>query len=148
MKLNRILFLALSVSMLMACRREGCTNQSADNYDEKANIDDGSCFFNGVKPNDPNNPGGGSGTEELPIHLNGTETNDIVISDKSTDPSVADYYIDGTWSADANVTIEPGVRIEMRSGARIIVKANGSINATGTPTDNIDIFGAVDVKGH
>lgn len=146
MKLNQLLILGLGAMMIMACRREGCTDQTANNYDKKAKKDNGTCQYG----NDPSNPGGGGGTggETLPIRLTGTENGDITVLDKSSNPNVADYYIDGLWSINSNVTINPGVRIEMRPGARITVNANGSLNATGTVSNKIDIFGAQNVNGY
>src|SRR5690554_2118355 len=136
MKLNRLLLLSLGVVLLMACRREGCTDQTAINYDDKAKNDNGSCMYDEATPGGGSSGGGSSGDsggsggsggtgpggETLPIRLTGTEISNITIQDQSTNPNVADYYIDNTWYIDAAVTIEPGVKIDMRSGARIIVK--------------------------
>ncbi|WP_417266449.1 hypothetical protein [Brumimicrobium sp.] len=148
MKLNRLLLLSLGVVLLMACRREGCTDQTAINYDDKAKNDDGSCMYDDGTPGGGGSGGTGPGGETLPIRLTGTETSNITIQDQSTNPNVADYYIDNTWSIDAAVTIEPGVKIDMRSGARIVVKSNGSLNATGTPTNKIVLSGSQDVAGY
>lgn len=143
MKLNQLLILGLGAMMIMACRREGCTDQTAINYDKKAKKDNGTCQYG----NDPSNPGGGGGTgggpggETLPIRLTGTESSDLTIFDQSTNPNVADYYIDGSWTLNANIVIKPGVRIEMRPGANIIINSNGSLDATGTPSNKIEIFG-------
>lgn len=125
----------------MACKKEGCTDQTADNYDKKAHNDDGSCVYGGQ------GGGTGPGGVTLPIELTGTETSAKTIIDQSTNPNVADYFIDGGWNLDAAITIEPGVRIEMRSGARIVVKSNGSLNATGLANNKIEFFGAQDVNG-
>mgnify|MGYP001470861794 CR=1 FL=1 len=149
MRVNKFLIAAFSVSMLMACKKEGCTDQAATNYDSKAKNDDGSCVYD---TNTPGGGGAGGGTtgpngETLPIRLTGTETDPILIKDMSTNPSVSDYYIDGVWKAGADVTIEPGVNIEMRAGAYIVVESNGSMNATGTPSNKIQILGAEDEKG-
>ena len=141
---RRLLFLGLSGLMLMACKKEGCTNPSADNYNSKAKKDDGSCVYgsnpNGSNPNNPN--------QNLPINLTGTENSDIIITNQSNDPNVADYYIDGNWEINAEVTIEPGVRIMMKSDASIKVLQNGSLNATGTPNNRIYIFGENDEHGY
>ncbi|WP_133122076.1 hypothetical protein [Brumimicrobium salinarum] len=151
MKVSKLMMIVLSVIVLMACKREGCTDQNADNYDKNAKNDDGSCVYNGVNPNDPNNPGGGTtgpGGQELPIRLSGKETSNLVIEDISSDPNVVEYYIDDNWRIAADVVIEPGVRIEMRQDAYILVESNGSLDATGTPNDKIQILGGDDVKGH
>lgn len=149
MKLNQLLILGLGAMMIMACRREGCTDQTANNYDKKAKKDNGTCQYG----NDPSNPGGGGGTnnpggETLPIRLTGTENDIITIVDKSSNPNVADYYLDGDWNINADVKINPGVRIEMRPGARIYVNPNGSLDATGTVSNKIELFGAQNVSGY
>src|SRR5690554_2081848 len=134
MRTNKLIIASFSVFMLMACNRDGCTDQSAINYDSKAKNDDGSCVFDDT-------PGGGTtgpGGQTLPIKLTGNVSDVTTIKDISTDPNVIEYYIDGAWNIDAAVVIEAGVRIEMRSGARILVKANGSLNATGTPSNKIN----------
>ncbi|UPT67934.1 MAG: hypothetical protein M0D57_04535 [Sphingobacteriales bacterium JAD_PAG50586_3] len=51
MKTVKTIFLALTVSFslmtLASCKREGCTNSDAVNYDDNAASDDGSCHFEG-----------------------------------------------------------------------------------------------------
>src|SRR5690554_1601472 len=151
MKLNRLLLLSLGVVLLMACRREGCTDQTAINYDDKAKNDNGSCMYDEATPGGGGSGGsGGSGDsggtgpggETLPIRLTGTEASSRTISDISTNSNVVEYYIDNNWKIDAPVTIEPGVRIEMRAGGKIEILANGSLNATGTPSNKINITNA------
>lgn len=143
MKLNQLLIVGLGVLMIMACRREGCTDQSADNYDKKAKNDDGSCVYGNGNPNNPNNP-----NQTLPINLTGSEDSDITIKYVGNSPSQVQYYIDGGWNINANVTIEPGVRIEMRSGATVSINENGSLNATGTAIRPIRILGQNDEYGY
>lgn len=52
------MFLFIAGSLVMAgCKKEGCTDSKATNFDEKAKKDDGSCkFATVVDPNDPDNP--------------------------------------------------------------------------------------------
>ncbi|WP_107037277.1 hypothetical protein [Brumimicrobium mesophilum] len=140
MRTNKVIIAVFSFSMLMACQKEGCTDQAADNYDSKAQNDDGSCIYNGVNPGD-------TSSGNLPIQLSGTETSGRTIVDQSTNPNLADYYIDDGWNLDAAIIIEPGVRIEMRSGARILVKSNGSLDATGLANNKIEFIGAQNVNG-
>lgn len=128
----------------MACKKEGCTDQAAQNYDANAENDDGSCVY-------ATDPGGGTtgpGGEELPIRLSGRETSNLVIEDISSDPNVVEYYIDDNWKIAADVVIEPGVRIEMRQNAYVVVESNGSLDATGTPNDKIQILGSDNNKDH
>lgn len=157
MKTSQLILLGLGVTFLMAsCKREGCTDQTALNYDSKAKKENFTCIYEDGSGNNPggnpNNPGGGDpnnpGGSGLPIHLSGSENSDKVIADQTNNSNAADYYINGTWTINAAVTIQPGVRIEMRPGARILITANGSLNATGTPTNKIEFFGAQDVAGY
>ncbi len=43
-----LLTLALGVSGLTGCKREGCTDEAATNYNEKAKKDDGSCEYEDI----------------------------------------------------------------------------------------------------
>jgi hypothetical protein len=43
LKLNCLLLLSLTVISFSSCKKEGCTDNNASNYDEKAKKDDGSC---------------------------------------------------------------------------------------------------------
>lgn len=153
MNTSRLLLSLSAFVLLFSCKREGCTDQTAINYDSKANKENFTCIYADGSTNNPNDPGSGNnpndpGGVNLPIQLSGTENSSKVIANQSNSPSVADYYISSTWTINAAVTIEPGVRIEMRPGARIIVNDNGSLNATGTPTNKIEFFGAQDVPGY
>lgn len=138
MRINKLIIAAFSVSMLMACKKEGCTDPTATNYDSNAQSDDGSCNYNTV-------PGGGTTTgpngEELPIRLSGVESINRVIEDISSDPNVIEYYIDSEWNIDADIIIEAGVRVEMRENGRIVVENNASLDATGTASNKIQILG-------
>lgn len=143
MKLNRLLIVGLSALVIMACRREGCTDQTATNYDKKAKNDDGSCIYGNGDPNNPNNP-----NQTLPINLTGTESADITIGYVGGSPNQVQYYIDGSWNINSNVTVEPGVRIEMRSDATITIGPDGSLNATGTTSKPIRVLGKNDEYGY
>lgn len=44
--LNRFVFLILTLSsLLFSCKKEGCTDKDANNFNEEANKDDGSCTY-------------------------------------------------------------------------------------------------------
>lgn len=45
MKLNQVLILSLSALFVLACKKEGCTDQNASNYDSEADTDNGSCVY-------------------------------------------------------------------------------------------------------
>jgi hypothetical protein len=141
MKVNQFLILAFSVMLAMACKKEGCTDQTASNYNSKAKNDDGSCVYDGTG-------GGGSGGTNDFQNLAGNTSSPITISNIVSSSTAYDYYIDGTWSINAAVTIEPGVRILMKSGAKISVNENGSLNAVGTSANKIAFIGEESLEGY
>jgi hypothetical protein len=51
-KLN--IFILLSVFIFTACKKEGCTDKEANNYDAKAKKNDGSCQYDEEEPYEPN----------------------------------------------------------------------------------------------
>lgn len=134
MKTKSLITLSLIALFAMSCKKEGCTNPQAINYNPEAKKDNGTCVLSQF-----------SGAS---IDLTGTEEADRVLVNQSDDPNFADYFIDGTWEIDAAITVEPGVRIEMRSGADINITVNGSLNATGTASANIEIFGKQPTSGY
>lgn len=148
MKTTQLFTLIIGSAMVLAaCKKEGCTDQSADNYDPNAENDDGSCVYDGTGGGDGDGDGGGGNTDELQ-NLAGDSNSPITISDVYSDNSVYDYYIDGTWDINAAVTIEPGVRIMMKSGARVEVNENGSLSAIGTGANKIAFIGEQSVEGY
>src|SRR5690554_5796432 len=82
MKVNKLLIIVISAGLLFACKKDGCTDPAAINYDSKANNDDGSCYYDGQ------GSGGGGGPSNLPIDLTGTQNSDLIIKDQSTNPNV------------------------------------------------------------
>lgn len=46
----RFILLTVCFTLLWAgCKKKGCTNPNADNYEEEAKQDDGSCVFTSVE---------------------------------------------------------------------------------------------------
>lgn len=45
MRVNQILILAFSAFFVLACKKEGCTDENASNYDSEADTDNGSCVY-------------------------------------------------------------------------------------------------------
>ncbi|MEX2590619.1 MAG: hypothetical protein WD334_10490 [Chitinophagales bacterium] len=81
-------------------------------------------------------------------YLSGTTDAPMTLENIYEDPQRIDYFVDGNWSIDAAVTVEPGVRIVMKSGMRIIIKAEGSLDASGTASKKIYFIGEQDVEGY
>ena len=134
-KLNYLL-LALALVTFMSCRKEGCTDENAINFDADAGKDDGSCIYEDT----------GSG-ENPTINLAGTSSAPETIENIFESSTAYDYYIQGTWTIDAAVVIEPGVRILMKANSKVRVTPNGSLDASGTETLPIHFIGEQDVKG-
>jgi hypothetical protein len=54
MKLNKIILAGIVlVGLATSCKKEGCTNPEATNYDAEAEKDDGSCVLPDPDPRDP-----------------------------------------------------------------------------------------------
>ncbi len=134
MKTSRVTLLgsALIIGLaLVSCKKEGCTDPLATNYNSSANQEDGSCVFDGT--------GGGSGGGGAAV----------VITDDVTTPT--------TWSGNISVcdnitvssalTIEEGTVISMCASTRIYVSASGSITAIGTANEPIIIAGETATQG-
>lgn len=144
MRIKNLLLFTAAIALAVACKKDGCTDQAASNYDDNANNDDGSCQYDGTG-------GGGTGggnSEDPDYNLAGNTGSPITITDVYENSSAVDYYVDGTWNINAAVTIEPGVRILMKAGARINVNSNGSLDASGNSADKIYFVGEQDVEGY
>ena len=116
---------------LVSCKKEGCTDPMAINYNSNANHDDGSCNYD----NSGSGGGGGGGS--------------MNITDNVTTPTTwsGTVSVCGNISVDAALTISPGTVLIMCAGAALDVTATGSLNAVGTPTSPINISGEVQTPG-
>lgn len=131
MKRNYLLILLVGGLVFTSCKKEGCTDPLATNYSENAKEDDGSCEY---------------GAES--VTYTGSQDTDVTLTNIVEDSSKPDYYVEGTWSINSNVTVEPGTVIEMAAGATIIVYDGGSFNAVGTDEDKIVIRGEQSTPGY
>ncbi len=126
MKKRHLIFaVAIAAStVFQACKKEGCTDSTATNYDEKAKEDDGSCIYD--------NPGGGTETVSSNITSNTTWS-----ADKT-------YILSGRIAVEdgATLTIEAGTLIKAKGGTEanasvLIIARGGKIMAQGTAASPI-----------
>lgn len=58
------------------------------------------------------------------------------------------YFASSSINLEANLTLEPGVRINMAPNTNIVVEQSGSLRAVGTPSNRITITGDQPTKGY
>lgn len=121
MKLGMMLLTASIAVGTVSCKKEGCTDSTAINYNEKAKKDDGTCLYPEVSNEQPN--------EIVSGYLTGNVT---WTADKI-------YEIAGKVVVDNNatLTIEAGTIIKGREGSgtlasALVVAQGGKIYANGT----------------
>lgn len=136
MKVNNLKFgvmlMAASLTLgTVSCKKEGCTDETATNYDSKAKKDDGSCLF-----------------EEEPTEV-GTVNKAGNITSNETWTADNIYVITGKVVVNSGVTltINPGTIIKGAEGtgtlaSALVVAQGGKINAVGTASQPI-IFTSV-----
>lgn len=112
-------------TIAVSCKKEGCTDPQAENYQKKAKTDDGSCTY----------------------------ADDVIaqeiVDDISTPTTIEDKTIKicGDIQITSEFTIQPGAIIIMCAGASINVTETGYIKAVGTADKPIVIKGETQTKG-
>ncbi|MEX0981535.1 MAG: PKD domain-containing protein [Bacteroidales bacterium] len=79
--------------------------------------------------------------------LSGTYNEDLHLVNIHDDPEQADYLVTGNVRIDAELTIDPGVRIELQEDILFDISEDGLIKATGTASDGI-VFTSADKDGN
>ncbi len=115
----------------VSCKREGCTDPAATNYEKRANDDDGSCVYGpGEGPADGE-------TQELTEDIN-TPTTLVA----------GNYKVCSTIDVNAALTINPGVTITFCATEGLSVGSDGSITAVGTAAQPIVFQGESESPGY
>ena len=83
-----------------------------------------------------------------PIILSGSQSSPLVLESLFNNPARVDYIVQGTWTINAAVTVDRGVRFMMTPGARIDIGSSGSFAAEGTADRPIYIEGEADARGY
>lgn len=111
----------------ISCKKKGCTDPLATNYNEKAKKDDQSCIYPAAS------------TESV-VYDGGNITTNTTFTDKNM-KICDDIFVS------AGLTIPAGTTIIMCAGASIQVESAGYINAVGTAIEPIIIKGETETPG-
>jgi hypothetical protein len=131
--MKKIIILSLIVSSIsiQSCKKKGCTNPNASNYNSTAKKDDGSCILK--------TPGLPSGSVLSDIN------NPTTLVNTSAD---IDYYINSEVTVSAALTIEAGVKIICsNSGGLYINGNNASLKCNGTAASPVIFKSANGIAG-
>lgn len=105
MKKLTLLFLPLTILFAIAsCKKEGCTDPKAVNYDAEAKKDDGTCVQ--PKPDERLAVKGYYITKDSTFadgEFNGNNTYSLHVYFKETDPEKDRIYLNGIWGSDKEV---------------------------------------------
>lgn len=112
--------------LFTGCKRKGCTDEQALNYDPEAKKDDGSCTYPQTQSLD---------CDYFKTNRTLKDLNDGV-----------DYFVDCKAAVTADIIIEPGVTIEFGTDAGLDI-STGSLKAIGTSEKKITFQGANKTKG-
>lgn len=88
---------------MVSCKREGCTDSSATNYDEKAKKNDGSCIYPTPEP-DPRDPYLGNYLVKDSVFLNSTFSQEKNYTlQVTTGGTISDtIYLNNLWDSGNN----------------------------------------------
>lgn len=124
------LFILVFALLIVACKKQGCTDEFAKNYDENAKKDDGSCQYKSYAM--------------IPVTVNGTNFTQITgtIDESLTLAASEHYLLSGSVfvSNESTLSIEAGTTIYAADDGTIpflAILPGSKINATGTATKPI-----------
>lgn len=120
-----ILMMTAIFTIAVSCKKEGCMDPKAENYQKKAKKDDGSCTY---------------ADDVIAQEIVDNITTPTVIEDKT-------IKICGDIKISSSLTLQAGATVIMCAGASIEVTETGYINAIGTATNPIAIKGETQTKG-
>jgi len=80
--------------------------------------------------------------------LSGTISEPRVLYNRFSDPNVLDYRVPSSVVIAANVTVMPGVMIEMGPGAKFTVSSTGKLKCLGTADSNVVFTGKQKTPGY
>lgn len=110
MKRTLLLALAGTLILVSACRKKGCTDEDADNYDPAAEKDDGSCYFEPL----PDWQSEVVINDSTYIQLSGTIDEDFTLT------------ADGHWLLSGSVFVDDGVTLTIEEGTTIYAANDGT----------------------
>jgi hypothetical protein len=125
MKQNWMMLMLVFLTAMTSCKKEGCTDEKAENYVKRAKVDDGSCIY-----------ADGVIAQEITTDISSA----TIIGDKT-------IRICGDISVTAGLTLSPGSTVIMCEGSSIHIESGGFITAAGTASNPIVIKGETETPG-
>jgi len=119
--------LIVGVSAFQSCNREGCTDATANNFDDKADSDDGSCtydrdaFIGSYSATE--NCQSGTGTFALTVAIGSANTATILLNNFGDFGQAVSGTVSGTSVTIASQQINVG-------GTAITISGNGALNGS------------------
>lgn len=132
MKNHILLLLAFSLITIASCKKEGCTDPTATNYDSDAKKDDGSCIYSSAN------------ATKLDCDAFQEQGQQYDLPDLGLP---VDYIVECKIQIHGDLTIKPGVVIQFSTDAGLNVRSTGSINAEASAAKPIIFTGVDKVKG-